>query len=198
MLMKLLKFYKNDTKIKMIKNSRMEEDNPWTEAIPHVNKKSVKPDTQIIKHVVQNNNKHKQKTHHKRRVEVTKVEVTKVEDPNVNITVKDSVNNESDVDPDVALKIPINAPINVSPDVSSNPSVKDEKPDYLTVLVEDSFLSLNKKAEIWVLEHFDADWLKDFMSQLEDVKQDILTSKFNPDIKTMILLKYIFLLQKGF
>ena len=71
--------------------------------------------------------------------------------------------------------------------------------EYLNLLVEDSLQSkLPKPVCEWAIENFDKKWLVEFLDDIKNVKYKILTSNYYPSQETLFLLKYIFLLQRGY
>ena len=72
---------------------------------------------------------------------------------------------------------------------------KDEYSELLKTLVSE--LNLNKNSKKFAVDKFGEEWLKVFLKDVEDLKEDILRSKFFPSQKQMILLKFIFLSKQG-
>lgn len=71
--------------------------------------------------------------------------------------------------------------------------------DFLNILVEDGLDSnLPKSVEDWAIEHFDKQWLEEFMGDLKLLKEEILTSNYFPSQQQLLLLKFVFLLRQGF
>ena len=82
--------------------------------------------------------------------------------------------------------------INKSGNKGSN-NITDE---FIKTLIEDSLTDLNKNSVKWAHETFDQEWVKEFMTDIKILKKDFLTGYY-PSETNMLLLKYIFLLQRG-
>ena len=68
--------------------------------------------------------------------------------------------------------------------------------DFLLKLINGSLVSqLPRKTQNWISQNLGADWEKEFLRNLEMLKDDLTHSRFYPSTKEMIFLKYIFLLQ---
>ena len=74
---------------------------------------------------------------------------------------------------------------------------KKEYKDFLDVLTNELSTNLPKNSEKFALEKFGENWLKEFLNDIEDLKSDIVTSKFFPSQKEVLFLKYIFLLNQS-
>ena len=71
--------------------------------------------------------------------------------------------------------------------------------DFLNTLVEDGLdTNLPKSVENWAIENFDKEWLQAFLSDVELLKEEILSSAYFPSQEKMILLKFLFLMRQGF
>ena len=75
---------------------------------------------------------------------------------------------------------------------------KKEYEDFLQTLMEEFSTDLPKYSKKFAQDNFGEKWLEDFLKDVEDLKEDILSSHFFPTTKEMIFLKYIFILQQGF
>ena len=76
---------------------------------------------------------------------------------------------------------------------SNNKNITDE---FIKTLIEDSLTGLNQNSVKWANETFDEEWVKEFTTDIKILKQDFLTGYY-PSETNMLLLKYIFLLQRG-
>ena len=77
---------------------------------------------------------------------------------------------------------------------------KDEKiQEYFGILLEDGLdLDLPESVRKWAIENFSEVWLEDFLSDISILKEELITSHYFPDMKQMLMLKFIFLLRQGF
>ena len=75
----------------------------------------------------------------------------------------------------------------------------DKHLNFLNTLVTDSLDPvLPDDVRKWAIENFDNEWVETFVSDITLVKKDILSSKFLPSERTLLLLKLIFLLRQGY
>lgn len=69
--------------------------------------------------------------------------------------------------------------------------------DFFTTLVNDSLnTDLPLSVSQWAIENFDEQWLQEFLQDVKNLQEDLLTSKFFPSSDKMLLLKLIFLLRQ--
>jgi hypothetical protein len=73
---------------------------------------------------------------------------------------------------------------------------KDERRSSFLKTLVDELDHLPKKSIDFAIENFGEEWLKDFMIDVQNVKSDIINSKFFPSQDRLILLKFILLLQQ--
>ena len=114
-----------------------------------------------------------------------------------------SHNNKKSTKPDPrpAIKAGMNTPATKPKKlVPGKPKTDDEKiSSYLETLVEDGLNpNLPKSVKDWAIENFDEEWLNDFLKEIEVLKDELLSSHYYPSHEKMLMLKYIFLLQRGF
>lgn len=70
---------------------------------------------------------------------------------------------------------------------------------FLNTLLEDSLQeNLPKNVEKWAIENFDKEWTEEFLKDIKTIKKRMLNSSYFPSNETMFLLKYIFLLNRGY
>jgi hypothetical protein len=75
-------------------------------------------------------------------------------------------------------------------------SLRENDNGFLETLCSELDGDLSDSAFEFVKENFGEEWLSCFKKDLEDLKHDLLNSRFYPNQKDMILLKYIFLLKQ--
>ena len=74
----------------------------------------------------------------------------------------------------------------------------DEYRETLEIMIEDALKTpLPKGSEKWIVDAYGKNWYDDFLYSIEDVKDELITSLFYPDNKTILLLQYCFILQQN-
>ena len=69
--------------------------------------------------------------------------------------------------------------------------------EYLHKLVKGSLCQMKEKTRFYSEKHFGKNWTSEFMSEVEYLSEDILSSNFLPDERIEILLKYLFIIQES-
>jgi hypothetical protein len=85
---------------------------------------------------------------------------------------------------------------NLVPEVkkTNNPRVLE----FFNTLVEDSLnTNLPPLVQQWAIENFDEKWLKEFLSDVKNLQEEMLTSTNFPSKDKLILLKLLFLMRQG-
>ena len=103
--------------------------------------------------------------------------------------------NKKSVKPEKVEKIEkIEEPVTNTEEI---PQRDDKFMEFLNTLVEDSLkTTFSKQVEEWADDNMGKDWLQEFIEDVNMVKDNILNSSGFPSHKTMVMLKYIFLLQQ--
>ena len=150
----------------------MEEENPWLdpESVKHKNIKSVR-DKPNVKDSTKDAIK----------------DITK--DTIKDVTVKDST---KDTIKDVTVK-----DVTVKDSIYIGNLKKDDYKDFLDVLTNELSTKLPEESEKFAIKSFGEKWLNDFLSDINDLKTDIINSKIFPSQKEMLFLKYILLLNQA-
>ena len=78
--------------------------------------------------------------------------------------------------------------------ISINTIQKDKYENFLESILNE--LTLHDKSKKFAVDNFGKKWLEDFLKDVDELKYEILNSKFFPSQKEMILLKFIFLIQQ--
>ena len=162
----------------------MEEDNPWLdpEAVKHINKKSVRLEPKVIPEIKPEIKSEKKRYFRKKDVKDAKeVKDTK------NIPLREKIDKEREQKEEIGI-------VNINEIDKEN--VKIVK--FLDVLLSEFTIDIPQGSKEWAIENFGTEWLKSFLEDVENLKFDLINSRFFPSRDKMIFLKYIFLLQQSF
>lgn len=149
----------------------MEEQNPWLdpESVKHINKK-IDPDVKESNKTHARYNRKNNKEDKKLNSQETSKKDSQDKKDKCEVVHIGSIKNEK----------------------------KEEYQNFLQVLVNEFTTNMPLETQKFAKDNFDEKWLEEFLKDVEDLKHDLLNSKFFPSQKDIIFLKYIFLLNQSF